>query len=440
MRKIAMISDHASPLAELGSVDAGGQNVYVAQIAAELGSRGIEVDVYTRRDHPRLPAVVQWRPNVQVVHVRAGPARFVEKEKLLPYMDEFARVTTRCFRAQVQPYEIVHANFFMSGMVAQQLKQEASVPFVVTFHALGRVRRQFQGASDGFDDRRFEIEEQVMAEADGIVAECEQDEHDMVDLYGAQKHRIDRVPCGIDPHEFCIDPHARRRLGIAEGEFVILQLGRMVARKGVDTVIRALALLREVYRVRARLLVVGGNSAEPDPALTPELGRLMTLAQEAGVASQVTFTGSRPRDSLRTYYSAADVFVTTPWYEPFGITPLEAMACARPVIGADVGGLKSTIVHGKTGFLVPSRDPAALADRLVVLHREPALARRMGRAGQRRAVSRYTWSRVVDQLTSVYVKALARSRSAHERGRWRSPASLVESRRRGLGQYAADNV
>lgn len=408
MQKIALISEHASPLAELGSVDAGGQNVYVAQIAQELGKRGHWVDVFTRRDSDRLPSVLAWRPNVQVVHVPAGPAQFVPKEALLTYMDDFARYVRRFCRAQSRPYDLVHANFFMSGMVAMHVKQALAVPFAITFHALGRVRRQHQGAADGFDDSRFAIEEAIMKAADAIVAECEQDECDMTALYGADPERIERVPCGFDPAEFSPVPHARKSLGIGPAEFVVLQLGRMVERKGVDNVIRAVALLRRDRGVPARLCVVGGNGPEPDPVATPELGRLMAIAAEEGIAAAVTFTGSRPREALRAYYSAADVFVTTPWYEPFGITPLEAMACARPVIGAAVGGLKSTIVHGKTGYLVEPRNPPALAERLEALWRNPALARRMGQAGRRRAVSSYTWQSVVDQLEIVYRRTAAR--------------------------------
>jgi D-inositol-3-phosphate glycosyltransferase len=406
--RIAIVSDHASPLAELGSVDAGGQNVYVAQIAAELGRRGYDVDVFTRYDDGRLPPVVHWRPNVRVLHVPAGPPRFVPKEQLLPYMDEFGRHMRRMCRGQAHPYDVVHANFFMSGMVALQLKHALGLPFVITFHALGRVRRQYQGSADGFDDSRFLIEERLMKEADAIVAECAQDERDMVSLYGADKDKIDCVPCGFDPDEFWPAPDARAKLGFEPHQFVVLQLGRMVARKGVDNVIRAVALLAREHGVDARLVVVGGNSATPDPVATPELGRLMALAHEEGLSERVTFTGSRPRAQLRDFYSAADVFVTTPWYEPFGITPLEAMACARPVVGADVGGLKSTIVHGKTGYLVPPHDPAALAERLAALQRNRALCRRMGLAGRRRAATRYTWSSIVDQLAAIYGKTARR--------------------------------
>ena len=440
MHKIALISEHASPLAELGSVDAGGQNVYVAQIATELGRRGCRVDVFTRRDDTRLPAVLPWRPNVQVIHVPAGPARFVPKEQLLAHMEAFGRHVRRFCRAQVEPYDLVHANFFMSGMVALQIKQALGVPFAITFHALGRVRRQYQGANDGFDDSRFAIEETLMREADAIVAECAQDERDMVSLYGAERDKIACVPCGFDPSEFWPLADARARLGIDPDEFVVLQLGRMVARKGVDNVVSAVALLERAHGIRARLIVVGGNSAEPDPVATPELGRLMALADKENIAGQVTFTGSRPREDLRTFYSAADVFVTTPWYEPFGITPLEAMACARPVIGAQVGGLKSTIVHGKTGYLVEPRNPAALAERLAALHRNPALARRMGLAGQRRVASQYTWSSVVDRLAAIYRATAARAQGGDVTPRWRRARLLESTNRVPSSSYVADRA
>jgi glycosyltransferase involved in cell wall biosynthesis len=195
---------------------------------------------------------------------------------------------------------------------------------------------------------------------------------------------------------------ARRALGLDPDERIVLQLGRMVPRKGIDNVIRALARLRFAHGQRARLLVVGGESETPDPNITPEIGRLRGIAEEEDVAQSVTFVGSRGRDRLRYYYSAADVFVTTPWYEPFGITPVEAAACGTPVIGAAVGGIKTTVVDGETGYLVPPRDPDALADRLMRLFRDPHLARFLGRQAVRRANALFTWERVASAIARVY--------------------------------------
>jgi D-inositol-3-phosphate glycosyltransferase len=409
LSRIAMVSEHASPLAPPGSIDSGGQNVYVASLARELARSGYLVDIFTRRDAMGQRQLVQWCDNVRVVHVPAGPPHYVPKEQMLPYMAPFARFVTRFARRQQGLYDVVHANFFMSGMVARHLKQVLGIPFVITFHALGQVRRLAQGAADAFPPARLLIEAALMREADRIIAECPQDRHDMEHLYGAPPGRIALAPCGFDPGELWPLPArlARTKLGLAHDKFIVLQLGRMVPRKGIDNVIEALALLRAHHDVDAELLVVGGEPDQSTDAVTPELARLRSLAARLGVADYVLFAGPRKRAALRDYYSAADVFVTTPWYEPFGITPVEAMACARPVIGADVGGIKSTVVDGETGFLVPPRDPQALARRLAVLHDNPALARRMGGKGLRRAWCFFTWRAVAEQAVAIYEAALA---------------------------------
>ncbi len=399
---IALISEHASPLAILGSVDSGGQNVYVAYVARELGRAGHSVDVFTRRDSPDLPPVVRFGQNVRVIPVPAGPPRFIAKEALLPHMEEFSESVIACCAGR-RPYDVVHANFFMSGIAALRMREEYGTPFVITFHALGKVRRLHQGSADGFPASRTDIEELLVASADRIIAECPQDRCDLVGLYDAQPERVAVVPCGVDTTE--LGPGRRplrKEFGIGDDQFVVLQLGRLVPRKGIDNVIRGIAELRRQHGIEATLLVVGGESDEPDPALTPEIGRLARIAEAEGVAGRVIFTGRRPRTTLRDFYCGVDVFVTTPWYEPFGITPLEAMACGCPVIGSKVGGIKHTVVDGVTGFLVPPNDPQALAGRLARLHREPSLGRMFGRAGMRRVRSSFTWQRVTDALETVY--------------------------------------
>ena len=422
MKKIAIISEHASPLAMLGGTDSGGQNVYVAHLARQLARLGYLVDVFTRHDSERQARIVEWDHGVRVVHVPAGPARFVPKEQMMPLMEDFGRFVARFARRQRESYDLVHANFFMSGMVAQHLKQRLGIPFVMTFHALGLVRRQLQGQADAFPDVRFAIEERLMREADRVIAECPQDKDDMVNLYGADPERIDVVPCGFDPEEFrpvAID--ARAQLGLSSTEFVILQLGRMVPRKGVDNVIRAAAVLKSDYGINARVLVVGGNSETADPLLTPEIGRLMNLAEELDVADNVVFTGQRPRSQLRSFYTAANVFVTTPWYEPFGITPLEAMACGTPVVGTAVGGIKTTVIDGQTGFLVPPNDPQALARKLAWLQQHPLAAERMGWAGMRRANQFYAWRTVARQIARSYDAACANQAAAAAADLFRQP-------------------
>jgi D-inositol-3-phosphate glycosyltransferase len=413
-RRIALISEHASPLAVLGGVDAGGQNVYVDHLARQLAALGDQVDVFTRRDDPGLPDVVDFAPGVRVVHVDAGPAAPVAKEQLIPFMPEFTARMLRWLTSTGERYDVSHANFFMSGLVAADLKQELGLPFVMTFHALGRVRRQFHGAEDGFPDERFAIEDRIVAEADRLLAECPQDEEDLIRLYNADPGRIAIVPCGFDPAEFApmSRPLARLELGLDPAERILLQLGRMVPRKGVDNAIRGLARLQRDHNLPARLLIVGGADRQPNPDLTPEIGRLREIAEEEGVADRVVFVGRRDRHELATYYNAADIFVSTPWYEPFGITPLEAMACGVPVLGSNVGGIKFSVRDGETGYLVPPNDPSALAERAAHLFHHPKLLSVLGRQGVRRVNDLFTWERVAAGVAATYEDVLAAGRLA----------------------------
>jgi D-inositol-3-phosphate glycosyltransferase len=419
-KRIALISEHASPLAAAGGIDSGGQNVYVAQVAKHLANFGYAVDVFTRRDHPSQAPVVDWRPGVRVVHVPAGPPTYVRKEALLPLMDEFAANVCEHARA-TGGYRVAHANFFMSGIAALELKRALGTPFVMTFHALGRVRQAHQGAADGFPPARFAIEDELIEQADAVIAECPQDEADLTTLYRADARRIRVIPCGFDKAEFwpVTRTLARRTLGYRADERILLNIGRLVPRKGIDNAIRGLARLRRTHGIEATLVVVGGNSDLPDPELTPEIGRLRELAAAEGVAERVVFTGRRSREFLKLYYSAADVFVTTPWYEPFGITPLEAMACGTPVAGADVGGIRYSVENGVTGALVPPKDPDALGACLARMLGEPARLRELGRNGIRRVNGQFTWPKVARSIGLLYEQV---AQDAHPRPRLRVAA------------------
>jgi phosphoheptose isomerase len=374
---------------------------------------GCSVDVFTRRDSQLLPECVAWERGVRIVHVPAGPPEYLPKEELLPWMTDFTRYVTQFFRRQRKRYELVHANFWMSGLVAAELKRALDVPFVITFHALGRVRRLHQGEDDGFPDERFAVEGRIIEEADHVIAECPQDEEDLIRLYNAEPSRISIIPCGFDAAELSpiSKDLARVVLGLpAEGP-VLLHLGRMVPRKGIDNVIRALARLERAHGLRPRLLVVGGDASDEDPRIAAEARRLTAIAEQEGVADRVTLAGRRGREVLKYFYSAADIFLTTPWYEPFGITPVEAMACGTPVIGSNVGGIKFTVRDSETGYLVPPDDPEALAERIAHLYEHPKLLRLFGRQGVRRASDLFTWQRVADQVLDLYEVVLGRTGS-----------------------------
>jgi len=420
-RKIAFISEHASPLAVLGGVDSGGQNVYVAEICKSLARLGYSVDIFTRKDDEDLPEVVEWLPGIRVVHVDAGPAREVPKEQLLGFMDEFTTSMVRFIRQMRLNYELVHANFFMSGLVASKIKLLLGIPYVITFHALGKIRMIHQKENDAFPASRLDIEQMIVQDADYIIAECPQDKQDLIEHYDADPTRITIIPCGFSSHEFspASKAGARRRLGLHKNDVVLLQLGRIVPRKGVDNVIRAMHYLKEVPNIK--LLVVGGSDEKPDFDRDPEFKRLKALAKAEGVEDKVVFTGRRNRKQLKYYYQAADFFISTPWYEPFGITPLEAMACGTPVIGSDVGGIKYTVRHGETGYLVPPHDPEALADAVKTGISCPEQYGALCRNALKRVNENFTWSSVAEQAHRLYMRVMGE--------RVARPAYLLDLRR-----------
>jgi len=407
--KIAFISEHASPLASPGGADTGGQNIYVAALAKSLSRQGYEIDIYTRKDNPGLPDVFSWLPGVRVIHVTAGPTRPVPKEALWRYMPAFAAWMKAHIQQEKEYYGLIHANFWMSGWVAMQMKRMLNIPFAVTFHALGLVRLHHQHEADKFPRERAAIEKQVMEWADRIIAECPQDAEDLHNLYGAEKTKTVLIPCGFDPLEFSPvgKQTARAFLKWNPDEKILLQLGRMVPRKGIDNVIRSLRHIRQP----ARLVVVGGEKDDACPS--PELKRLQSVAGEEGVGSRVSFLGPRDRNVLKYYYAAADTFVSTPWYEPFGITPLEAMASGTPVIGSNVGGIKYSVVNGKTGFLVPPKNPEALAGKIDMLLDNPLLLEWMREESVKRVNQHFTWQKVAQKMQYVFESLIASGQRYH---------------------------
>lgn len=414
-KRIAFISIHASPLALLGGVDSGGQNVYVSELSEELAASGYLIDIYTRKDKRDLPDVVQWKPGIRVIHIKAGPEASLPKENLLGFINEFIQNALNFITKNYLTYALTHANFFMSAMVADVFKKKLAIPYVVTFHALGYVRRLHQGNKDKFPGERITIEKDIIKNADRIIAECPQDKEDMISYYDAEPKRLMVIPCGFDPREFYpMDKRmARMLLKLEENEKYILQLGRMVPRKGVDNVIRAAGRLWGLG-VKVKLLVVGGASEQADIRKEPEIKRLRKIAKENSIDSEVIFFGRKNRLELKYFYAAADLFITTPWYEPFGITPLEAMACGTPVIGSNVGGIKYTVQDGKTGLLVPPNDPVTLADKVLALYGTPGLMKRMQRNALRRVNSFFTWSSVGYSMKKLYEQVLEEAYSITE--------------------------
>jgi phosphoheptose isomerase/glycosyltransferase involved in cell wall biosynthesis len=409
--RVALISEHASPLVAYGGVDSGGQNVYVDQIAFHLTRLNIEVDVFTRRTSASIPQIVTWRGGVRIINIAAGPPCPLPKEELLPYMEEFSCNILKFIQEAGQRYDIVHANFWMSGLAAVYLKRKLDLPFTITFHALGKVRRAFLGENDTWGDERLELEQRVMEAADAIIATCPQERNDLLNLYTVSPNKIRLVPCGFNNLEFwpIRKEKARSVIDFPQGEFILLNVGRLVERKGIDNIIHAIAYLSEHHGIRVKLAIVGGETDTPAAEDTPEIGRLMNLAIALGVKDQVLFAGRRDRFALKCYYSAADVFVTTPWYEPFGITPLESMACGTPVIGSRVGGIQYTVSHQVTGLLVEPNNPEELADAILTLYRNPQLLKKYAEQASVQ-VGRFQWDKLAAAVLLVYEDVLTTER------------------------------
>jgi D-inositol-3-phosphate glycosyltransferase len=390
--RIAMISEHASPLAALGGTDAGGQNAHVAALSATLAAQGHEVRVYTRRDGAALPDVLPG-PGYDVVHVPAGPAIELPKDELLPYMREFAEWLIDDWATTWRP-DVAHAHFWMSGLAGLTAGRACDVPVVQTFHALGSVKRRHQGAADTSPRLRVGYERELGRAVDRIIVQCQDEIRELVRL-GVPRRTMTLIPSGVDTGRFRPDgpaePRGRRPR--------ILSVGRLVERKGFGDLIRALPTVPA-----AELVIIGGQGpAEPHAA------ELRDLARRCDVADRVRLAGAVAPEQMPRWYRSADVLAATPWYEPFGLTPLEAMASGVPVVATAVGGLTDTVVDGVTGDLVPSRDPRALGAALRRLLSDDVRRVAYGAAALDRAVHSYSWRRVATQLAAVYAAVAGRS-------------------------------
>ena len=408
-RRVAMISEHASPVALLGGVDAGGQNVYVDAVSRGLVAHGYETDVFTVRGELAHPEVVAWADGVRVIEVPVAAGAPLPKDALWPHMPAFRNAIDSLARRDGAGYDLIHGNFWMSGWVAAELGVRWCTPMVQIFHATGVTKLREQGAADTSPSGRIEVEKAVVGAVDRLIAQCPAERDELLADYGARADQIALIPSAVDIDRFkpVARSVARRRLEIDPSAEMIVYVGRIVPRKDVRNVIQALARLT-ARRLDAgaatspSLFIVGGETERPDPVATPEIGVLRALAAELGVLDQVRFVGRRQPDELHLWYAAADVAVTTPWYEPFGLTPLEAMACGTPVIGSRVGGIAFTVADGETGFLVPPRDPEALCARLEEMLRDPARRVRMGQAGRARVLNSFTWQQVAMRTAALY--------------------------------------
>lgn len=397
MSSVAVLSMHTSPLSQPGLGDAGGMNVYVRELSASLAQAGVDVRVFVRRWADDIPDRVSIEPGLEVVHVDAGPVGLA-KEELPGVVDEFADGVAKDLA--ISPVDALHANYWLSAVAAHRLKHELDLPLVATFHTLARVKAD---AGDAEPTSRVVAEEAVIGCCDTICASNPVEAEQLVELYGAPADRIEMVPPGVDHAFFSPGDRngARQALGLDDRP-TLLFVGRIQPLKGLTVAVRALAELRDR---RARLVVVGGASGTEGPV---ELARVRDLIDGLGLAGRVRFVEPMPHHQLSTYYRAADVVVVPSRSESFGLVALEAAACGAPVVASDVGGLRTLVADGETGYLVDSREPSAFAARVDELIADPFLAHRMGVEATRRA-DRFAWSTTAGRLRRLYADLSARA-------------------------------
>lgn len=389
--RVAVLSLHTSPLTQPGAGDAGGMNVYVRELVSALAHAGLECTTYTRTWRDDLPEVVQVEPNHRVVHVPAGPPD-LSKEALLDVVDEFTDGVAAHIRAD-GGVDVIHANYWLSGIAGHRLKHELGVPLVMTFHTFARVKAE---GGDPEPLHREHTELGIWGCTDTVCVSCTEEERQVRRLHGDPPGRIEIVPPGVDHAFFAPGDRrgARNALGWGD-EPTLLFVGRIQPLKGLDMAVGALA---ELERPDVRLVVVGGASGSQGDG---EVARIWSLARELGVAQQIVMVPPQPHHLLSTYYRAADVVVVPSRSESFGLVALEAAACGVPVVASAVGGLLTLVDHGRTGFLVPERDPVEFARDIARLLEEPLLAAQMGEAAAQRA-RRYTWSFAAARLRRAY--------------------------------------
>jgi D-inositol-3-phosphate glycosyltransferase len=383
-------------------------NVYVRDLSRELGRRGIAVDCFTRSQNPASPRInKEIGPNARVMHVPAGAEAPYDKNKVVDHLSQFVDGVLEFARREGLTYDVIHSHYWLSGLAARRLRQAWGAPIVQMFHTLGQMKNAVaSGPQEWETDRRILAEAEVMGFADCLVAATPLERAQMVWLYGADVRKIVAVPCGVDLNLFRPVPQgeARRMLGLPAGRRVVLFVGRIEPLKGIDTLLRAMALLAADGASKQEdlsVIIVGGAPGAGAAQVRSELERLQCLQTELGIEHLVTFMGAQNQDTLVYYYSAADVTVVPSHYESFGMVALEAMACGTPVIASKVGGLAFTVQDGQTGFLVPDRDPEVLAAKIRSLLDDKALRHRLGGQAAHWA-GRFGWPVIADQILGIY--------------------------------------
>lgn len=412
--RIALISVDGDPAIEIGQEEAGGQNVYVRQVGLALAEQGWQVDMFTRRSSPDQAAVVQHNSNCRTIRLKTGPAKFIGRDELFGYLPEFVREFQAFQKREGSEYPLVHTNYWLSSWVGMELRKYQPVRMVHTYHSLGAVKYRTVTNIPAIATTRLAVEKACLETADRVLATSPQEEEHMRKLVSTQG-TIEMIPCGTDLNKFGAirRQEARQKLGIAPDAKVVIYVGRFDPRKGIETLVRAIA--HSNWRGCSDLKLIIGGGSRPGQSDGIERDRIEGIVAEMNLSDITLFPGRLDDDTLPIYYAAADACVVPSHYEPFGLVAIEAMASRTPVVASNVGGLRFTVVPEVTGLLAPPKDEAAFASAMDRILADPALRDRLGETGRQRVEIAFSWESVASRLTNLYGRLLSQPASVSKK-------------------------
>ncbi len=404
--KVALISVHGDPAVNIGKEEAGGQNVYVRQVGEALARQGWQVDMFTRRSDADQPEIVEHSPNCRTIRLTAGPQKFVPRQKIFNYLPEFVKAFINFQHQQKTIYPIIHTNYWLSAWVGMEIKKVQTVRHLHTYHSLGAVKYRSVTTVPLIAKTRLRVEKQCLETADMIIATSPQEQEHMRSLVST-KGDITVIPCGTDIECFgSVDRQSgRAKLGINPEDKVVMYAGRFDERKGIETLVRAIAKEEVKSHQNLKFIIVGGYT--PGESDGQEKERITNIVQELGIEDITQFAGRVQHQDLAAYYAAADLCVVPSHYEPFGLVAIESMAARTPVVASDVGGLKFSVVDQVTGLLVPPQDEAAFAEAIDSILSSPKWREQLGNNARKRVEAKFSWNGVANQLDQQYLSELS---------------------------------
>lgn len=407
MHRIALISVDGDPAVEIGQEEAGGQNVYVRQVGESLAQQGWQVDMFTRRSSPDQATIEQHRSNCRTIRLSCGPSKFIGRDDLFEYLPEFVLEFQKFQQREGVQYPIIHTNYWLSSWVGMKLKRQQPLVQVHTYHSLGAVKYSTIADIPPIAKQRLAVEKTCLETVDCVVATSPQEQEHMRTLVSTQGH-VELVPCGTDIQRFgAIDQAtARQQLGLAPDAKVVFYVGRFDKRKGIETLVRAIARSQMRHHPDLKLIIGGGSCPGRSDGI--ERDRIEGIVAELGLKGCTIFPG-RLDTELPAYYAAADVCVVPSHYEPFGLVAIESMASGTPVVASQVGGLQFTVVPEQTGLLAPPKDEAAFADAIDRILMNPEWRNHLGQVGRQRVEIAFSWESVASRLGQLYTKLMAKA-------------------------------